>query len=78
MAITSIKSNALQGIARGLQGLHRSAAEIASLRANNKLPTRDEARALVELQQHLPPTTASIKTLSAADRMIGSLLDIKV
>ncbi|MCB1759192.1 MAG: hypothetical protein KDI68_05340 [Gammaproteobacteria bacterium] len=70
MAITPINGSALQGISRGLQGMRRSAAEIAH-------PAKDSVRALVELHQHAQHTSASVKVLQTADQVIGSLLDVK-
>jgi hypothetical protein len=34
-------------------------------------------RALVELKQHEQAAKANVKTLQTADRLIGSLLDVK-
>jgi hypothetical protein len=53
----------------------RSAAEIA--RANQPGDKTNVTRALVELKQHEHAAKANIKTLAAADKMLGSLLDIK-
>lgn len=69
----------LQGIQRGLQGMRRNAAEIANPRpaAGNAFPAKDGVRAMVELHQNAHLVTASLAAFSAADQMIGSLLDIK-
>ena len=78
MAITPITGTALQGIQRGMQGLRRNAAEIASPgQAGTTFPTKDAVRALVELHQNAHQATASLTVFKAADQMIGSLLDIE-
>ncbi|MCB1869521.1 MAG: hypothetical protein KDI43_13645 [Gammaproteobacteria bacterium] len=78
MAITPITGTALKGIQRGMQGIHRNAAEIASQgQAGTALPTKDAVRAMVELHQNTLMTTSSLTVFKAADQMIGSLLDIK-
>lgn len=73
--ISKLGNTALQGIQRSTQGMVRSAAEIA--RANRPGDTTSVTRALVELKQHEHAARAGIKTLAAADRMLGSLLDVK-
>ena len=78
MAITPITGTALQGIQRGLQGMRRNAAEIASPgQASTTFPAKDGVRAMVELHQNAHQATASLTVFRAADQMIGSLLDIK-
>ncbi len=78
MAINSITGSALQGIQRGLQGLRRNAAEIASAQHMNPgIPSKDLTRSLVELHQNELYTTVNIKTLKTADQVIGTLLDVK-
>ncbi len=78
MAINSVTGSALQGIQRGLQGLRRNAAEIASAQHMNPgIPNKDLTRSLVELHQNELYTTVNIKTLKTADQVIGTLLDVK-
>ncbi|MCB1860865.1 MAG: hydrolase [Chromatiaceae bacterium] len=79
MAVSPISGTSLQGIQRGLQGMRRNAAEIANPRpaAGNAFPAKDGVRAMVELHQNAHLVTASLAAFSAADQMIGSLLDIK-
>jgi hypothetical protein len=73
--ISKLGSTAVQGIQRSTQGMARSAAEIA--RANQPGDKTNMTRALVELKQHEHAAKANIKTLATADKMLGSLLDIK-
>ena len=73
--ISKLGNTAVQGIQRSTQGMARSAAEIA--RANQPGDKTNVTRALVELKQHEHAAKANIKTLAAADKMLGSLLDIE-
>jgi len=78
MAISPLNSPALQGLQRGLQGVRRSAGEIASPRMlGGKFPTKDAARAMVELHQNEQQVASSAKALQAVNQTIGTLLDIK-
>jgi hypothetical protein len=73
--ISKLGNTALEGLQRSTQGMARSAAEIA--RAAKPGDRQNMTRALVELQQHEYTAKANIKTLAAADKMLGSLLDVK-
>jgi hypothetical protein len=73
--ISKLSSTALQGIQRSTRGMVRSAAEVAG--ASKPGEPSNMTRALVELKQHEHAAKANMKTLAAADRMIGSLLDVK-
>ena len=73
--ISKLGNTAMQGLQRSTQGMARSAAEIA--RANTPGEKTSMTRAIVELKQHEHAAKANIKTIATADRMIGSLLDIK-
>jgi hypothetical protein len=53
----------------------RSAAEIA--RATRPGEQSNITRALVELKQHEHAAKANIKTVATADKLLGSLLDVK-
>jgi hypothetical protein len=73
--ISKLSDSALQGIQRSTRGMAHSAVEIAGA---SKLGDRSNmTRALVELKQHEHAAKANMKTLAAADKMIGSLLDVK-
>ena len=54
----------------------RSAAEIARATKPGEQP--NITRAIVELKQHEHAAKANMKTLATADKMLGSLLDVKV
>ncbi len=73
--ISKLGNTALQGIQRSTQGMTRSAVEIA--RAGKPGDRTNMTRAIVELKQHENAAKANMKTLAAADRMLGSLLDVK-
>jgi len=78
MTINSISNTALQGIQRGLKGIRKNAAEVASApHMTNKFPTKSLVRSMVELNQSATHTQASVKAFKTSDQMIGSLLDIK-
>jgi len=73
--INKLGTTALQGIQRSTQGMARSAADIAKASRPGEKPNM--TRAIVELKQHEHSAKANMKTLAAADKMLGSLLDIK-
>lgn len=73
--ISKLGTTALHGIQRSTQGMARSAAEIA--RASKPGEQPNMLRAIVELKQHEHAAKANMKTLATADKMLGSLLDVK-
>ena len=73
--INRLNQSALLGIQRSTRGMVRSAAEIA--RATKRGEQADMTRSLVELKQHEHAAKANIKTLATADKLLGSLLDVK-
>ena len=78
MAISSLTSPAVTGIGRGLQGLKRNAARIAeTTHYPQTIPTRDSIRAMVELHENAQQVATSVQVFKAADKVIGSLLDVK-
>jgi hypothetical protein len=66
------------GIERGLQGIRRSAVEVArsvqGVRAG--VPSRDVTHSLVEMKQHDLQARASAKALQAYQDTLGTLLDV--
>ena len=74
--IDKLGSIAMQGVQRSTQGMARSALEIA--RATRPHGPADMTRAVVELKRHEHAAKANMKTLAVADRLLGSLLDVKV
>lgn len=73
--ISKLGTTALQGVQRSTQGMVRSAAEIARVSKPGDQSTM--TRAMVELKQHEHAAKANMKTLETADKMLGSLLDVK-
>lgn len=71
--IKPIQSSALAGLQRARQGMRAAASDIA--RAPVKGSQVNLNRSLVELRQHELEGKANIKTLKAADEMLGTLLD---
>lgn len=77
MAITPASGHALNGIQRAMEGLQRSAAEIASADRLDAGPNRDLAGPLAEQTLHAAQAKASVQVLRTENDMLGSLLDLK-
>jgi len=73
--ISKLGNIGLQGFERSRQGMARSAADIAKAVKPADRPTM--TRAMVELHQHENAAKANIKTIETADKVLGSLLDVK-
>lgn len=76
MGVLSVQTSAVQGIQRGLDGLRKNAAEIASAEelADKGKDTNLE-NSLVDLTQNKVQVQASAKVVSAMDQVIGTLID---
>ncbi len=78
MGVLSVQSNAVLGIQRGLDGMRKNAADIASAdQLNNTGQDTDLVNAVVELNQNKVQVQASAKVVSALDEVVGSLLDTR-
>jgi len=82
MGVLSVQSSAVQGIQRGLDGMRKDAAEIASADQLNKAgqetaSASDLTGALVDLNQNKVQVQASAKVVSALDEVIGSIIDTR-
>jgi len=78
MGVLSVQNEAVQGIQRGLDGLRKNAAEIASADQLNKAgQDTDLVGSLVDLQQNKIQVQASAKVVSAVDSVIGTIVDIR-
>lgn len=75
MKIDSTYKIALSGVQRGLAGLRRDAAQLAS--AKQMRGETDSVQPLVDLSQNRLQVEANVKVMRAADSMLGSLLDEK-
>jgi len=73
--IGKLGSTALEGIQRSSQGMLHNASDIA--RATTPAHRTNVTEALVGLKQHEQSTKANMKTLETADKLIGSLLDVR-
>ena len=73
--ISKLGNTALHGVQRSTLGMARSAAEIA--KASTPGEQTDMTRAIIELKQHEHAAKANMKTLATADKMLGTLLDVK-
>ena len=78
MGVLSVQSNAVLGIQRGLDGMRKNAADIASAdQLNNTGQETDLVNAVVELNQNKVQVQASAKVVSALDEAVGTLLDTR-
>jgi hypothetical protein len=67
---------ALQGIQKGLAGIDKNAAQIASADNFKSDNPAGSAQSLVELQNNRMQVEASAKVMKSVDETIGSLLDV--
>lgn len=70
-------STGLHGIRTGLEGLQRTASQIASKDAFEAGSTSDLAKSMINLKLYTNQVDASAQVVKAADQMLGTLLDIK-
>ncbi|HEY9051923.1 MAG TPA: hypothetical protein VIQ03_10295 [Gammaproteobacteria bacterium] len=78
MGVLSVQTSAVQGIQRGLDGMRKNAAEIASADQLNQAGNEtDLAGAMVEMNQNKVQVQASAKVVSALDEMVGTLIDTR-
>jgi len=78
MGVLSIQGSAVQGIQRGLDGVRRNAAEIASAEQLNQAGSEtDLASEMVNLEQNKVQVQANAKVVSAVDEMLGTIIDIR-
>ena len=78
MGALSVQGEAVQGIQRGLDGIRKNAAEIASADQLNQAGNEtDLVGAFVSMEQNKTQVQASAKVVSAIDEVIGTILDIR-
>ena len=77
MQIPSALSSALYGIQKGLTGIDKDAAQIASTGAFNSQNPADFAQPLVDLQSNRLQVEMSAKVMKSLDETIGTLLDVR-
>lgn len=75
MNISNLFSNALLGIRRGMQGLDRNAAQIASAKELNGEASPVEP--LIDSKVNRLQVEASAKVMKSIDQALGSLFDDK-
>lgn len=76
MQIGSALNNALHGIQKGLTGMDKNAAKIASADAFNAQNPASAARPLVDMQSDRLQVEVSAKVMKTVDETLGSLIDI--
>lgn len=70
-------SNGLNGIRVGLDGLQKTASQIASKDAMESGSTHELAESMIDLKVYTYQVAASAQVVKATDQMLGILLDIK-
>jgi hypothetical protein len=78
MGVLSVQSEAVQGIQRGLDGIRKNASEIASADQLNKAGKDTSlVGSLVDMEQNKMQAQASAKVVSAADEVLGTIIDLR-
>ena len=78
MGVLSVQSSAVLGIQRGLDGMRKDAAEIASAdQLNNAGQDTDLVDSLISLKQNQIQVQASAKVVSAMDEVMGTIIDTR-
>jgi len=78
MGVLSIQSEAVLGIQRGLDGMRKNASEIASADQLNKAGSDTSlVGSLVDMEQNKMQAQASAKVVSAADEVLGTIIDLR-
>lgn len=76
MGALSVQGSAIQGIQRGLDGIRKNAAEIASSDQLNQAGQNTSLESsLVGLKQNEVQVQASAKVVSALDQVLGSIIN---
>jgi len=70
-------SNGLNGIRVGLDGIQKTASQIASKDAMQADGSHDLAKSMVDLKVYTYQVGASAQVVKATEQMLGILLDIK-
>ena len=78
MVIPPVQATALTGLRRGLEGMQKNAAEIASAGQFNGTAEKPIEQSLVEQKQYAQNVQANARSLQVSFNLIGSILDIKV
>ena len=76
MLIGSALGNALHGIQKGLTGMDKNAAKIASAEAFNSQDPAVVAQPLVDMQNNRLQVEVSAKIMKTVDATIGGLIDV--
>jgi len=76
MNLSSIQQTGLEGIQRGLQGIEKSASEIAKIgTSDNASGSASFVEPILELKLYERSIQASAKVVEVADEVLGTLLD---
>jgi len=70
-------NNGIQGIRTGLEGMQKTASQIASTEAMRSEGPSELAKSLIDLKVYTYQVDASAQVVKATDQVIGTLLNIK-
>ena len=70
-------NNGIQGIRTGLEGMQKTASQIASTEAMRSEGPYELAKSLIDLKVYTYQVDASAQVVKATDQVIGTLLNIK-
>ncbi len=76
MEISSTFNSGMQGLQRAQEGLDRNAETVAKAVAKSDM-TEDVTTAMIESEKNVVQAQASAKVVTAADEMVGTLIDMK-
>lgn len=77
MIDTSAVQSALSGIQRGMDGLKKNAADIASAKQLDSENPVDQTQSLLEMRENRTQVEASAKALQTIDQTLGSIINVK-
>lgn len=70
-------NNGIQGIRTGLEGMQKTASQIASTETMRSEGPYELAKSLIDLKVYTYQVDASAQVVKATDQVIGTLLNIK-
>lgn len=77
MINTSAVQSAMSGIQRGMDGLKKNAADIASAKQLDSENPVDQTQSLVEMRENRTQVEASAKALQTINQTLGSIINVK-
>lgn len=77
-SVPDASRSAIEGIREQFARLERNVNEVARGESSNSFAPGSQQRALIEQQEILRATRANARSLETANRMLGTIIDIKV